>query len=262
MWNSPFTFSENGKRYDLEDLAALVLPLDELLDLTRTDPVADHVSETILQRLEREELVYALYELFEALTTDVPIPEGGHPGVQEALIAELLTQSFGRVVAEIECNAMDSGGFDSWEGDFYIREFVWKSVERFVVHNEFGEASLPWVLEDTGLKLSDKELYRSDKITIKHWDQLLGEECLFDEFLRDRDWRMEELLDLHPDKAKAMTELIGLNLGVVHSLARTPNEEELEMAERYLMDLVRKSEGRDDVRELKPPDPGDSDIPF
>jgi len=233
MWNSPYTFSESGKRYCLADLSVLVLPLDELLYLTKVGPVADQVSEGILQNLERGEFVYALFEVFEALTSDVPIPEGGHPGVHQALIAELLVQSFDKVVAEIEVG----------EGDYYIRKAVWRSVDRFAIHSDYDEPSLPCFLEDSGLKLSDPDIYRSDKITIDHWDELLaGESFLFSEFLADDDWRMDSLLDLHPDKAKMVTELVGLNLDVVHALPHTPNEEELEMAERYLIDVIRKSE--------------------
>ena len=87
MWNSPHSPSESGKRYSLADLSVLVLPLDELLYLSKTGPVSDVVDEKILRRLDRGELVFALYEVFEALTGEVAVPVGGHPGIHEAIIA-------------------------------------------------------------------------------------------------------------------------------------------------------------------------------
>lgn len=252
MWNSPRTLSEIGKRYSLDELSALLLTVDEILCLTDSAPVADHVEERILRPLERGELVYALQETFEALMGDAPIPEDGHPGIHQALIAELLNQAFGRVVAEIEVG----------EGESSNREFVWRSVDRLLVREDPEESALGWILKDAGLSLSDPEPYRSDKLTIDHWRQLLVDGCLFDEFLEDDDWRIDSVLDLDPRKAEELTKLMGLDLSVVHALPHTPSKEEAERAERYLLDLVRKSEEQDDVRQPFAPETNDPDIPF
>jgi len=158
MWNSPHSHSRSGKRYPLADLSALVLPLDELLYLSESTPVSDLVEEGILRRLERGELVFALYEVFEALTGDVAVPDGGHPGIHEAIIAELLKQSFDAVCCEMEMG----------DGGDLARMAVWNSVDRLLVQRIPDEPSLPWILEDAGMSLSDPYPYLSEKLTLEH----------------------------------------------------------------------------------------------
>ncbi len=229
MWNSPHSHSKSGQLYSLADLSALVLPLDELLYLSEASPVSELVEERILQRLDRGELVYALYEVFEALTGDVPVPEGGHPGIHEAIIADLLRQSFDRVVCEMEMGDVGESA----------RQAVWQSVDRLLIYRNTHEPSLPWILEDAGMTLEDPESYRLEKITLEHWEELLcGENFLFAEFLQDDDWRMDFLMDLPPDSAKMVTDLAGLNLEVVQALPHTPDEDEVRKAEGYLQGLI------------------------
>lgn len=256
MWNSPHSYSEAGKRYSPADLSVLVLPLDELLFLSQTEPVSDLVDETILRRLDRGELVFALYEVFEALTGDVPVPEGGHPGIHEAIIAELLSKAFGAVCCEVETGDTDD----------YFRKTVWKSIDRLVVHEDPNEPALPWMLEDAGMTLEDPESYRLENITLEHWEKLLcGDSPLFSEFLWDEDWRMDSLMDLPPDAAKWVTDLAGLDLKVVQALPHTPDEDELRMAEDYLRKLIdqEERENQDRWRSMTEPGPDDwPDIPF
>jgi len=233
MWDSPKSDSKSGKRYRLDDLSALVLPLDELLYLSKSTPVSDLVEEGILRRLERSELVFALYEVFEALTGSVPVPDGGHPGIHEAIIAELLGRSLDQVCAEIEMGDV---------GDS-IRKAVWHSVDRLLVHGNPYEPALPCILEETGLTLSDPHPYRSEKLTMELWEELLlGEGALFGEFLYDDDWRMGSLMDLHPDTAKLVSDLAGLNLDVVQALPHAPDDAQVRMAERYLKEVIDQLE--------------------
>ena len=229
MWNSPHSDSKAGKRYSLADLSALVLPLDELLYLSEATPVSELVEEGILRPLERSELVFALHEVLEALTGEVAVPEGGHPGIHEAIIADLLRQSFDRVVCEMEMGDVGESA----------RKGVWQSVDRLLIHRNPYEPALPWILEDAGMTLEDPESYRLEKITLEHWEELLcGESFLFAEFLQDDDWRMDFLLDLPPDTAKRVTDLAGLNLEVVQALPHTPDAAELRKAEGYLQGLI------------------------
>ena len=88
MWNSQFKTSDNGKRYSVEDVSVLLLTVDEILDQINSLPVADIVDEVILKRLEKNELIYALFQVFEAMLEDVSVPEKGHTGIQEAIVAE------------------------------------------------------------------------------------------------------------------------------------------------------------------------------
>lgn len=233
MWNCPHSDSDDGKRYALADLSALVLPLDELLYLSEATPVSELAEEGILRPLDRGELVFALYEVFEALTGDIPVPEGGHPGIHEAIIADLLRQSFDLVVCEMEMGDVGESA----------RQAVWQSVDRLLIHRNPYEPALPWILEDAGMTLEDPESFRLEKITLEHWEELLcGENFLFAEFLQDDDWRMDFLLDLPPDTAKRVTDLAGLNLEVVQALPHTPDAAELCRAEDYLRGLIDQVE--------------------
>lgn len=239
MWNSPHSPSPSGKRYALADLTALILPLDELLYLSEASPVSELVEEAILQRLERSELVFALYKVFEALTGDAPVPKGGHFGIHEAIIADLLRQSFDRVVCEMEMGDVGESA----------RQAVWQSVDRLLIQRNPDEPALPRILEDAGMTLEDPESYRLEKITLEHWEELLcGEDFLFDEFLHYDDWRMDFLMDLPTDTAKRLTDLAGLNLKVVQALPHTPSEDEVRMAEGYLKGLIGQLESEDQDR--------------
>jgi len=247
MWNSPHSPSKSGKRYSLEDVTVLVYALGGLRDHLPITPVSDLVDETILRRLEKDEFTFALYEVFQALLEEVPVPEGGHTGIQEAMIAELLSQSHASVVGELE---IDGYGHNS-------RETVWTSVDRLMIHRNPKEPRLPWILEDAGMKLSDPKPYLSEKMTPEVWEELLlSEDFLMNEFLWDTDWRMDFILDAHPDQAKAVTQMAGLNLDVVQALPHTPNAAELEMAERYINDLIRKDEALNLRAEADPDEEG------
>jgi len=242
MWNSPRSPSRSGKRYSPADLTALILPIDQLLELSTTEPVSDLVEEKILRRLDRGELVFALHEVFEALTSEAPIPEGGHPGIHEAIIAELLRQSFDLVVCEMQMGDVGE----------VAREAVWRSVDRLLIHRGPHEPSLPWILEDDGMTLADPESYRIEQLILEHWRELLcGEGFLFGEFLWDEDWRMDSLMDLPPDTAKFISGMAGLDLEVVQALPHTPDADELHRAEESLWKLVKElaPEDRDPCRD-------------
>jgi hypothetical protein len=52
--------------------------------------------------MEKPELIYAIYEVFHALLSNSPVPIDGHPGYQEAIIAELLNQTYVDVTQELK----------------------------------------------------------------------------------------------------------------------------------------------------------------
>jgi hypothetical protein len=256
MWNSPHSPSRSGKRYAPADLTALILPIDQLLDRSTSEPVSDLVEEKILQRLDRGEFLFALHEVFEALTSDKPVPDRGHPGIHEAIIAELLYQAFDLVECEMEMG--DVGEL--------AREAVWRSVDRLLIHRDPHEPALPWILEDDGMTLEDPDSYRVEQLTLEHWQALLcGEGGLFGEFLWDVDWRMDSLMDLPPDTAKFISGMAGLDLEVVQALPHTPDAAEVQRAEESLWKLVKElaTEDRDPCRdEAEAGWEGDDEIPF
>ena len=233
MWNSPYNLSESGKRYRLEDISVLVYGLGGLRDHLPVTDVSDLVDEAILRRLEKDEFTFVLYQVFQALLEEVAVPEGGHTGVQEAMIAELLSQTHASVVSELE---MEDFGHDA-------RKTVWSSVDRLMIQRNPEEPCLPWILEDAGMKLSDPTPYLSEKMTPEMWEELLlSEDFLMNEFLWDTDWRMDSFMDAHPEQAAAVSKLAGLNLDVVQALPHTPNVAELDIAQSYINDLLRKDE--------------------
>lgn len=256
MWNSPHAPSKAGKRYSVAELSALILPIDELLYLSQAETIADLVEERILQRLDRGEFVYALYEVFKALTSDTPVPQGGHIGIHEAIIVELLRRSYDLVVCEIQMGE-ESGS---------AREAVWQSVDRLLIHRNPDEPASPWMLEDSGMTLEDPESYRLENITLDHWEDLLcGDSPFFSEFLWDEDWRTDSLMDLPPDQAKLISGLAGLDLEVVQALPHTPDADELRRAEDFLRSLTAQSEREYEDRSCGRPAPGPEswpDTPF
>lgn len=234
MWNSPNRSSNgNGKRYQLEDIAVLVTPLDQILEFSKENSAAYYLGEGILQQLDRDEVIYSLYQVFDALLGETDVPDGGHTGTQEAWIAELLEQVYQDICHEI--NEPDFGDFN--------RKAAWQSIQRLMLGNVDSEAPLPWMLEDLPIELNSSEPYLSESLTPEIWrDLLLGDGGLLDEFLWDTDWRMTEILDLPPAAASQLSGEMGLDIEVVHSLAHTPSKAEVNMAEYFLRYIIWRDE--------------------
>jgi hypothetical protein len=233
MWNSPHRKSKKGKRYSIEDIGALTCTLDQTLDFLKSMPVSEVVREPILQRMDKEELIFAIYQVLEALLDDVPVPPKGHTGFQEAVIAELLYQTYALICCELD---------DVDYGDS-ARKAAWKSIERLVMERDVkGKRSL-WQLDDLRLNLGNPRAYRSKKITTELWeDLLLGEAGLWNEFLWDDDWRMDQLLDLPEEASKPLTALAGIDLDTVHELPHAPSKAESNMSEYYVRYVIWKDE--------------------
>lgn len=233
MWNSPHSKIKGGKRYQLRDIAVLTCALDQMLDFLESSSVADVVHEKILRRMDKEELIYAIYQVLEALLEDVPVPKGGHPGYHEAIVAELLYQT--RIL--IGCELDDSEYGDS------ARKDAWTSLSAFCLVDDPKKGKHLWQLEDLKLNFKSSRIHCSEKITSDHWDDmLLGEGGLWDEFLWDDDWRMDNLMDLPTPTAKKVTDLAGIDLEIVHALPHTPTQAELNMAEHYIRYVIWKDE--------------------
>ena len=232
MWNSPAKHSDSGKRYTLTDISVLIYPLDQLFDSISWRPVSQVVEEAILQPLEKEEFVYAVFQVMQAMLEGVAIPKGGHTGIQEAIVAELLEQTCEYVQAEVE--EPDSAD--------YARRAAWKSVEQLLV----TEANpMPWILEDAGMTREDMSApkpYLSDKLTVEVWGELFSDSGLWDEFLWDVDWRFGAVMDLPPEVANSLAKTTGIDLDVVQALAHTPTPAEFQTAERYLRRVILEGE--------------------
>ncbi len=230
MWNSPHSETKAGKRYRLPDLAALTYSLGNIMDFLDSSPVAIAVDEKILQRMEKAELIYAMYQVMEALLEKKPIPKGGHRGYHEAIIAELLHHTCELAVDEVK----DADAGDS------ARRAAWTSLHAFCLTDDPTEGKQLGPLQDLRLNLSGAQIHRSKKITPVLWDDLLlGAGGLWDEFLWDDDWRMDNLMDLPIPETKNITTLTGIDLATVHALPHTPTRVELNKAERYLKNVIR-----------------------
>ena len=217
----------------MEDISALIPPLDQLLYSAKSMPVSEFLSEQTLRRLEKEEFIYAIYQVLSALLEDDQVPEGGHTGIQEAMVAELLKQTHDLIVAE----------FDIGEEESDIRAIAWQSIDRLLIHPASSQGLVPWFLEESKVDLSSSSPYLSERLTLDVWESLLLDTGgLFDEFLWDTDWRQDELMDLPPRKADEISNKMGLNLEVVQALPHSPNESELRMAEHYIRYVIWKDE--------------------
>jgi hypothetical protein len=232
MWNSPRRTSRKGKRYSIQELEVLIHPLDQLLVVLDSSPVSESVGEPILKRMEKDELVYSLYEVFQALLEDTPVPKEGHTGYQEAIIAELLDQT----LSLVQCERDDANGGDS------ARLAALRSFKLLAAQKDENGKSSHWMLDDTRIDLDSPRAHRSTKLTDKIWsDLLLTEGGLWDEFFWDDDWRMDALLDAHPAAAKSVTQMAGIDLQTLHRLPHTPTPAETRMADQYLRYIIWKS---------------------
>ena len=91
-----------------------------VLETLQSRRVKDVVDEPILQQMDKEELIYAIYEVLHALLNSNPVPNDGHPGYQEAIIAELLNQTHTDVTQELKDSQLGS----------HARMAAWHSYER------------------------------------------------------------------------------------------------------------------------------------
>lgn len=233
MWNSPNRKTKKGTRYDIRDIAVLIHPIDQMIDFLNSSSVSDVVHERILSRMDKEELIFAIYQTLQSLLEDVPVPKRGHPGYQEAIVAELLHQTYTLIACEL----------DDRDFGHFAREAAWHSLTRFCMTKDSSGKNELWQLDDLRLNLDSRRTCRSKKITLDLWRSLLlGEGGLWDEFLWDDDWRMDDLMDLPPRAAKKVTALAGIDLDVVHGLPHTPTRAELIMAESYIKYITFKLE--------------------
>ena len=232
MWNSP-----NGKtKYSIQDIAVLTYPLGLMLDLLDTDLVSDITNEPFLHSLTNEEFVYASYQVFQALTEDIPVPDKGHPGYQEAIVAELISQTNAHIVLELDEPSYSSSA----------REAAWLSFTRLSPKTEVPGMRLPLEIEGIDLDFNDPDAYRSELLTRDVWEnQILGDDgALWGDFLWDDDWRNAAVMDAPGPEAQALSELMSLDIDTVHALPPTPTNTEYQLAKYYLKDIVSKDERR------------------
>lgn len=233
MWNSPRQTPAGGKRYSPTEISALLEPLGLLLDALRASRPPEVVTEPILQRMEAAELILAAHEVFQALLEETPVPAGGHPGYQEALIAELLDQCCGLVELEL---AAGPGGPD------VARRSAWRSYAALCgACDDAGRRTYP-LIERLELIYEDPEVHLCPLLTAEVWQaMLLGESgSVAAEFLWDYDWRTEDFLEKRPaTHAWMVAESVGSDLDLVHQLPRTPTPEQLAEARRHLRRLAR-----------------------
>lgn len=233
MWHSPRQLSEGGKRYNLVEVAALVEPLGLMLDALRTSPPPEVVTEPILQRMETGELIFAAWEVFDALLGKAPHPPGGHPGYQEAFIAELLDQCCGLVELEL---AEPLG-----VGPSPARRAAWRSYYALCGHAAGDGRRVFPLIEHLELVYEDPLVHLSPLLTASLWqDMLLGDAAsVVGEFLWDYDWRTETFLDRTTvTQAWMVAEQAGTDLDLVHQLPKSPTRGELAHARAQLQRWV------------------------
>ena len=234
MWNSPRRTKKTGIRYDIRDIAVLTHPLDQMMDFLGSSSVEDVVHERILCRMDKDELTFAIYEVLRALLEDDPIPKKGHTGYQEAIVAELLYQTQILIGCELD---MDEKPLN------YARAAAWQSVVRLRAPQPKSRREVLWQLDDLKLNLNAPKIFRSPKITFDHWEALLlAEGGLWDEFLWDDDWRMDQLMDLPPAASKNVSSVAGIDLETVYGLPHSPSTAELRMAEGYIQYVIWKDQ--------------------
>jgi hypothetical protein len=231
MWNSPHKLDDAGLQYDIVEISALVYPVGFLMDQVEDSPPAYVFEEPIVCRMEKEEFVFALFEVMQALLEAIPIPEKGHTGYQEAIVFELLNACYGQI--QIELDVPEFG--DS------ARKAAWTSFDRLCLQSERGEAIRDAILEGLPLDTSDPAVHRSELLTPDIWYEIVvGEIGLPDQFLWDYDYRIDQLMDLPESITRETLENTGIDLEVVHKLPHTPTDSEFRTAKHYLRFIDRE----------------------
>ena len=231
MWNSPHKLDEFGLRYDIVEIAALVYPVGLVVDMVKESSPAYVFEEGIVCRMGKEEFVFALYEVLQALLEDIPIPEKGHPGYQEAIVFELLNACYGQIETEL---------YDSEFGD-RARKAAWTSFDRLCLQSEIGEEIREAIFEELTLDFSDPAVHRSELLTSEIWYEIVvGESGVSDQFFWDYDYRIDKLMDLPESMTKEVLESTGIDLEVVHKLPHTPTDSEFRTADSYIRNIDRK----------------------
>jgi hypothetical protein len=231
MWNSPHKLDDAGLRYDIVEISALVYPVGLLMDLVEDSSPAHTFEEAIVCRMEKEEFAFALFEVLQALLEDIPIPQKGHTGYQEAIVFELLNACFGQIQIELE-----NLGFGE-----SARKAAWTSFDRLCLQSERGEEIGYAIIGGLPLDYSDPSVHRSELLTSEIWYEIVvGEMGLSDQFLWDYDYRIDQLMDLPESITKETLEMTGIDLEVVHKLPHTPTDSEFRRAKRYITFIDRK----------------------
>ena len=75
---------------------------------------------------------------------DVEKPEKGHTGIQEAIVAELLSQLHGKICGEL----------DDPEFGYFAREAAWNSLDQLVIKRDSPESGTPLILKEIGFDTS------------------------------------------------------------------------------------------------------------
>ncbi len=233
MWRSPESEGGVGRKYTPKELSALIYPVDHVLDILDHHSPEMALNEPILHKMDEDELIFGFYELFQALLTDLPVPKGEHPGYQEAMVAELLSQTYSLVETECEFEGDSDSGFDPFFGA--ARRAAWTSYLALCYHPESTEN----LIDDIDLDLSDPEVYLSSRLTREVWDAILQTGGIFDALLWDTDWRLEIMLDRPEQTTEEVRKLMGYDLDIIHRLAPTPTPEQHQSALDYLGELRR-----------------------
>ena len=233
MWASTSDYYEDGRRYSVQELGPLIYPLDLLINMARNLTPKGAFCQPILQRMEIGEVTFALYELFQALLEDIPIPPDGHPGFQGALIAELLSQMHACIEMELE------GGDPDNEISEDSRRIAWETFLRFIPDSDDeGRPFAEGWLEDHGVSPGERFPHLSPDLESEDWKDLL--DIVAWEFLADRDWEIEVLLDRSVEETAQLREMMGIDLDRVHRLPSTPSKEELASAMKYLDAVIQE----------------------
>jgi hypothetical protein len=196
----------DGKERTLFVHAAAAL-LDYLLDEAREESEEEcawHTGVALFDRTEPQARIMLLRDVVQALT-DPAVPTPKLTAVNEAAVHAVFRFLRDEVNMEIDCEGYCRGQEPELDGPSFLLgndPFYWRKL----VLAAYLEGRGPADPSDGG-----EETLSHACTDLEEWDLQL--ECLADHILWDRDWELEESLDLPPRQARAVKRLAGKGRG-------------------------------------------------
>jgi hypothetical protein len=212
--------------------------LGYLLDEAREDDPDEvstwHTGVALFDYTEPQARIVLLRDVVQALT-DPTVPAPKLTATNEAGVHAVFRFLRGEIEMEMDCEDYCSGREPDLDRSPFILghdPFYWRKL----VLAAYLEARGPADPSDAGEAIPSHIC-----VDMEEWDAQL--ECLADQIFWDRDWEMEEIMDLPPRQARAVKRLMGIEQDYFLAMPGGATNAEVRDAVAYLRRLAGEDRG-------------------